>query len=193
MIPVILLFFFLSLFDSIATIMGVFCMNDMDRERALDTVELRKPFLVNGISMVASSLAGSTTAGMYIESAAGINEGGRTGLTALVVAVLFSLSLFFIPAIEAFPAIATSSALMVIGLLMMAPMRLKTLAGNEETLTSFILMVVMILTQNIGIGLSMGVLVYPMFMIAAGKREEIRPAFWGLVACAIVFLVIFPY
>jgi AGZA family xanthine/uracil permease-like MFS transporter len=82
---------------------------------------------------------------------------------------------------------------MVIGLLMMAPMRLKTLAGNEETLTSFILMVVMILTQNIGIGLSMGVLVYPMFMIAAGKREEIRPAFWGLVACAIVFLVIFPY
>jgi len=193
MIPVILLFFFLSLFDSIATIMGVFCMNDMDRERALDTVELRKPFLVNGISMVASSLAGSTTAGMYIESAAGINEGGRTGLTALVVAVLFSLSLFFIPAIEAFPAIATSSALMVIGLLMMAPMRLKTLAGNEETLTSFILMVVMILTQNIGIGLSMGVLVYPIFMIAAGKREEIRPAFWGLVACAIVFLVIFPY
>ena len=54
-------------------------------------------------------------------------------------------------------------------------------------------MVVMTLTQNIGIGLSVGVIVYPFFMTAAGKRADIHPAFWGLVACALVFLVIFPY
>jgi AGZA family xanthine/uracil permease-like MFS transporter len=192
MIPVVLLFFLLTLFDSIATIMGLFRLGEPEGYQP-DPTEIRKPFLVNSVSMMFSPLAGSTTAGMFIESAAGINEGGRTGLTALVVAVLFGLSLFFIPAIDAFPAIATSSALMVIGLLMMAPLRLKSLAEKEELLTSFVLMVVMTLTQNIGIGLSTGVLVYPVFMAAAGKRADIHPAFWGLAACALVFLMIFPY
>lgn len=193
MIPVILLFFLLTLFDSVAAIMGLFRFGEPEWDRPADPADLRKPFLVNSVSMALSPVAGSTTAGMFIESAAGMNEGGRTGLTALVVAVLFGLSLFFIPAINAFPAIATSSALVVIGLLMMAPMRLRSIAEKEELLTSFVLMVTMILTENVGIGLSAGVLAYPVFMIAAGKRTEIHPAFWGLVACAIVFLVIFPY
>jgi AGZA family xanthine/uracil permease-like MFS transporter len=173
--------------------MGLFRFGEPEWDQPADPADLRKPFLVNSFSMALSPVAGSTTAGMFIESAAGMNEGGRTGLTALVVALLFGLSLFFIPAIDAFPAVATSSALVVIGLLMMAPMRLKSIAEKEELLTSFVLMVTMILTENVGIGLSAGVLAYPVFMIAAGKRAEIHPAFWGLVACAIVFLAIFPY
>ena len=130
---------------------------------------------------------------MYLESAAGLSEGGRTGLTAVVVAVLFAVSILFLPLLQAVPLTATSSALIVIGLLMLLPLRQRQGATLEELLSAFIIMVTMSLTHDVGLGLCTGFVIYPVLMGAAGKARDIRAGTWVLTAIALVFLVARPY
>jgi adenine/guanine/hypoxanthine permease len=191
-IPIVVLFFLLTFFDSIATILGLSSLTHQ-AGRPEELQEIRKPFLINAFSMIFSPLVGSTTTGIFIESVSGVKEGGRTGLVAVTVAVLMAASLFFLPLIEAFPKGATAAVLMVIGLLMLAQFRVQSFSNREELLTAFVLMVTMSITQNIGLGLSIGLLVYPVFMAAAGKHTEISRSFWFLVGCAVLFLTMFPY
>ncbi|WP_319579472.1 NCS2 family permease [uncultured Methanospirillum sp.] len=192
MIPVVVLLFFLTLFDSIASIFGLSSLIHQNEEPR-DNSDIRRSFLTNGLSMMVSPLVGCTTSAIFIESVAGVEEGGKTGLVAVVAAVLIAASLFFLPLVTAFPDVATSAVLLVIGLLMLAQFRIPSLSSRGEMLTAFVLMVTMSITQNIGLGLSIGIIVYPLFMFAAGKQSEIPRVFWGLVVCAAIFLVIFPY
>ncbi|MDD1703082.1 MAG: hypothetical protein LUQ31_08910 [Methanoregula sp.] len=119
MIPVIILILLLTLFDSIATIPGFSRFSDPDGPEP-GPADVRKPSVVYGISRICAPLASTTTLVLLIESAAGINDGGRTCLTPVFVAGL-------IGALD----LATSSALMAIGLLRMAPLRLKSIAEKE--------------------------------------------------------------
>jgi adenine/guanine/hypoxanthine permease len=192
MVPVVAVLFLFTLFDSIASILGLSSLIHRDGYPEKST-ELRKSFLTTGISMMISSLVGCTTSAIFIESVAGVQEGGKTGLVAVVAALLIAASLFCFPLVTAFPNVATSAVLLVIGLLMLAQFRILSLSSREEMLTAFVLMVTMSITQNIGLGLSIGIIVYPVFMLAAGKQARIPKVFWGLVFFAALFLLIFPY
>jgi xanthine/uracil/vitamin C permease (AzgA family) len=83
--------------------------------------------------------------------------------------------------------------LIIIGLFMVAPQNLKSLAEKEDLLTVFTLIVTMTIPQNIGVGLSISILVYPIFMIATGKKKEIHLGFWALVTCSLLLLAVYPY
>lgn len=192
MLPTVALFFLLTFFDSTATILGLSSLIHSERKWE-EIPEIRKAFIANGISSVVSSLVGSTPSGIFIESVAGIEEGGRTGLVAVVVAVLFAISVFFLPVVNAFPSVATAAALLVIGLLMLAQFRLNSLSNREEMLTAFVLIVTMTITQSIGLGLSVGFIAYPIFILAGGKKANIQPFFWVIVLGAALFLFLYPY
>ncbi len=192
MLPVIALFFLLTFFDSIATIFGLSMLTQKEGEQT-ENENNRRSFLATGYSMMIGSALGCTPSSIYIESVAGVREGGRTGLVSVVVVIFTICSLFFLPLIESFPDVATAAALLVIGLLMLAQFRLQSLSSREELLTAFVLMVTMTITQNIGLGLSMGIITYPIFMFAAEKHRDIPRVFWSLVLCAAIFLIFFPY
>ena len=192
MLPVVLMLFLLTLFDSSATILGLSISAGL-ADPVREPGEVKRPFLCNALSMAFSPIAGTSTAGMYLESAAGLSEGGRTGLTAVVVAALIAASLLFLPLVNAIPTAATSSALIVIGLLMLLPLRQRQGASLGEFLTAFVIMVTMSLTHDVGLGLCTGFIIYPVFMAAAGKVREIPPGTWLLTAISLVFLAVRPY
>ena len=191
-LPIVVMLFLLTLFDSSATILGLSISAGL-ADPVQDPDGVRRPFLCNALSMVFSPVAGTSTAGMYLESAAGLSEGGRTGLTAVVVAGLMAVSLFFLPLLGAIPTAATSPALIAIGLLMLLPLRQRQGATLQEFLAAFVIMVTMSLTHDVGLGLCAGFIVYPLFMAAAGKVREVHAGTWCLTAISLVFLVVRPY
>src|SRR5260370_34125986 len=121
-------------------------------------------------------LACSTTSGAYIESAAGVHAGGRTGLTAVVVALLFAMSLFFAPLVAAIPAAAYAPALIVVGAMMIAPVIKIDFDDYTELIPAFTVIALMSFTYNIGVGITAGMILYPLFKLAAGRPRDIRAA-----------------
>jgi AGZA family xanthine/uracil permease-like MFS transporter len=123
-----------------------------------------------------SALVGTSTSGAYIESATGIREGARTGLAAVTTAALFALSLFFIPLVEPLQNLryAYGPALIAVGVLMVGFIRHVDFDDPTELVPSFVTIVMMVFTYNIGNGLTAGLVMYPVFKLAAGRARELR-------------------
>ena len=136
--------------------------------------EIEKPMLVDAFSTIAASLLGTTTTGAYVESATGIAAGGKSGLTAVVVAVLFLSALFFAPFLAAVPAFAYGPALIIVGAFMLSPVIRLKFDDYSEVLPAFTIIVMMSFTYNIGIGMTAGFVVYPLFKLLGGKGREIK-------------------
>jgi AGZA family xanthine/uracil permease-like MFS transporter len=145
------------------------------------------------LATTVGALLGTTTTGAYIESATGIAAGGRSGMTAVVTALLFLSSLFLAPALTAIPAFAYGPSLIIVGLLMMAPVCKIRFDDLAETVPVFCTMVLMSFTFNIGIGMTAGFVVYPLFQILSGKAKSIKPGLWVLSGLSLLFYVFYPY
>lgn len=117
---------------------------------------------------------------------------GRTGFTALVVAGLFLLSLFFAPLFTIVPPHAYGIALIVIGSFMIEPLRRIDFEDFTELVPAFLTIVLMIFTYNIGVGMSTGLLTYPLLKTAAGKRHQVSAGMWVLAGLAVLLFVFFP-
>jgi AGZA family xanthine/uracil permease-like MFS transporter len=128
-----------------------------------------------------------------VESAVGIGEGGRTGLTALVVAALFLLALFFAPLLTAIPLHATGVALVAMGLLMVAPIAKLDSSDHTEWFPAILTIVLMSFTFNIGVGMTAGLLLYPVLKVASGRGREVPAAMWVLAAMSLLFYLVYPY
>ena len=135
----------------------------------------------------------STTAGAYIESATGVEAGGRTGFTAVVIALLFAVSLFFAPFVRSVPGEAYGPALIVVGLLMLAPITRINFDDYTELIPAFAVVILMSFTYNIGIGITGGFVLYPFCKVVAGRQHEVRPGLWVLALLSIVFFLFYPY
>jgi AGZA family xanthine/uracil permease-like MFS transporter len=138
---------------------------------------------------VAAAVFGTTTAGAYIESAAGIESGARTGLAALVTALLFLVSLFFWPLLTAMPACAYGPALILVGAMMLQAIGGIDIRKVDDFLPAFLVVVLMAFTYNIGVGMTAGFVAWPLIKVACGKWREVRPGMWFLGGLSALFFV----
>jgi AGZA family xanthine/uracil permease-like MFS transporter len=191
-LPVVLIIFVMAFVDTVGTLVGLSARAGLlDEEGNLPEIE--KPMLADALANLIAPALGTTTTGAYIESAAGIEEGGRTGFTALVVAFFFLLSLFFAPLATVVPPHAYGIALVIIGILMIAPITRLNFNDYTELIPSFLTIVLMSFTYNIGVGMTAGLITYPLLKTITGRVGEVRPAMWLLAALSISFYIFYPY
>ncbi|MBN1278191.1 MAG: NCS2 family permease [Chlorobiaceae bacterium] len=155
--------------------------------------EIEKPMLVDSLSTIAASIFGTTTAGIYIESAAGIEQGGKTGFTALVVAGLFILALFFSPLLTIVPPHAYGPALVVVGMFMMESVKKIDFNNYGELFPAFLTIILIIFTYNIGVGITAGFIGYTLLGALTGRIREIHPGMWILALLSLTFYLFYPY
>ncbi len=189
---VILTVFVMDFVDTMGTLIGVSARANLLDENG-NLPEIEKPMLVDALATVFGSLVGTTTSGTYIESAAGIEEGGRTGLTAVVTALLFLVCLFFAPLFTSIPPQAYGAALVIVGMLMISAVTKIDFKDYTELIPAFFVITLMSFTYNLGIGITAGFVLYPVFKLVAGKWKEIHPGLWVLFVLSILFYVFYPY
>jgi AGZA family xanthine/uracil permease-like MFS transporter len=189
---VVLTIFTMSFLDTMAGLIGVSEQAGFLDEQG-NLPEIEKPFLADAVSNILAPIFGTTTSGAFMESATGVLAGGRTGLTAVVVALLFALGLFFSPVLAAIPAAATGPAMIMVGLLMMQPIKKMNFSEYSELIPAVAVIILMSFTYNIGVGLCSGFVLYPLFKVVSGKRKEVTAATWVLFALCLTFFVFYPY
>jgi AGZA family xanthine/uracil permease-like MFS transporter len=189
---VILTVFVMDFVDTLGTLIGVSARAGFLDENG-DLPEIEKPMLADALATVVGALFGTTTTGTYVESAAGIEAGGRSGLTAVVVAIFFLLSLFFAPFFTSIPAFAYGPALIVVGLLMLQSVSQLRTDDFTEYVPSFAVVVLMSFTYNIGVGMTSGFVLYPLLKAVSGRASEVKPGMWVLGALSLLFFIFYPY
>ncbi|HSR09822.1 MAG TPA: NCS2 family permease [Thermodesulfobacteriota bacterium] len=191
-LPVVLIIFVMAFVDTVGTLIGLSARaNLLDHKGNLPEIE--KPMLADALANLIAPVLGTTTTGAYIESAAGITEGGRTGFTALVVAALFLLALFFAPLFTAVPPHAYGTALIVIGIFMISPITKIEFGDYTELIPAFLTITLMIFTYNIGVGMTAGLLSYPIFKTLSGRFREVPVGMWVFASLSLLFYVFYPY
>jgi len=188
-LPVLLTLVLMSFLDTLGTLVGVGAAGNMlDKDGNFPQIE--KPMLVDALSCVFASLVGTSTSGAYIESATGIREGARTGLAAVVTALLFVAALFFLPLVAPLQhsRYAYGPALVAVGMLMVGSMRKIDFDDLTEALPAFACITLMVFTYNIANGLTAGLVLYPLAKIVAGRARELN---WGSIALALMCLMYF--
>ncbi len=189
--PVVMVIFIMAFLDTIGTLIGLSMRGDLLDESG-NLPEIERPMMADALATMAAPLLGTTTTGAYIESAAGIGEGGRTGFTALVVALLFALSLFFAPLFTIVPPHAYGIALVVIGSFMIKPVSLLDFDDFTELIPAFLTIVLMIFTYNIGIGMTSGMIAYVLLKLLTGRVSEVRPGMWVLALLSLSLYFFMP-
>ncbi|MGE4553160.1 MAG: NCS2 family permease [Desulfovibrionaceae bacterium] len=154
--------------------------------------DMHRPMLVDALATTGAALLGTTTTGVYIESATGIEAGGRTGLTAVVTGLLFLTALFLAPVFIAIPACAVGPGVIIVGLLMMSSARLD-LGHLSESVPAFVTLTLMSFTYNLGIGMTAGFIAYPFMKVATGRGREVRGPMWALALMSLAFYVFYPH
>jgi AGZA family xanthine/uracil permease-like MFS transporter len=174
-LPVLLTLFIMSFLDTLGTLVGVGSAgNLLDKDGNFPQIE--RPMLVDAVTCMFSGLIGTSTSGAYIESATGIREGARTGLAAVAVAILFAAALFFIPLVEPLQKMtyAYGPALIAVGVLMMPAITKVDFSDLTETVPAVTTIAMMLFTYNIGNGLTAGLVLYPVFKLAAGRFRDLN-------------------
>ena len=189
---VILTVFIMDFVDTMGTLIGVSARAGFLDENG-NLPEIKKPMLADALATMFGALVGTTTAGTFIESAAGIEEGGRTGLTAVVTALLFLICLFFAPLITAIPPQAYGAALVVVGMMMISVVTKIDFKDFTELIPSFFVIILMSFTFNLGIGITAGFVLYPIFKLVTGRWKEIHPGLWVLFVLSVLFYIFYPY
>jgi len=189
---VVLTIFVMAFLDTLGTLIGLaYRANLFDKDGNFPEIE--KPMLTDALSNIVAPVLGTTTTGVYIESATGIAAGGKSGLTAVVVGILFLTALFLSPLFSAIPAFAYGPSLIIVGVLMMTPIRGLKWEELSEAIPAFSTIVLMCFTFNIGIGMTAGFVLYPLFKILSGKVRELKPGIWILAGLSLLFFVFYAY
>jgi AGZA family xanthine/uracil permease-like MFS transporter len=184
--------FVMAFNDTMGTLMGVAQRAGMlDRDGNLPGIE--RPMLADALATTFAALVGTSTAGAFIESAAGVTAGGRTGLTAVVVAGLFALSLFLAPLMTAIPPAAYGPVLILVGVMMLEPVIRINFDDLSEAIPAFAVIALMSFTYNIGVGVTAGFILYPLLKVAVGRWGEIKPGLWMLAGLSLLFYIFYPY
>ena len=190
MAPYVAIFLFMVFFDTVGTLVGVAQQAGLMRDGRLPRA--RQAFVSDATATVAGACLGTSTVTSYIESATGVEQGGRTGLTALTVAVLFLLALFFSPLIEMLGGYApiTAPALVIVGAMMLGNVAHLEWSDFTELLPSFLVLVGIPLTFSIADGLALGFLSYPLVKVLGGRGREVRAASWIVAALLVIYFLL---
>lgn len=177
-IVIIFAFLFVDLFDTVGTLIGVAAKgNLLDKDGKLPRVG--RALMADAVGTVAGSCLGTSTVTSFVESSAGVAEGGRTGLTALTTAVMFILSIFLAPIFLAIPSFATTPALVIVGMLMMSSIAKVKFEGDiADVLSAFVAIFMMPFTYSIANGIMFGVLAWVILKVLRGRIRDIHPIIW---------------
>lgn len=188
MIGPIFSFMFVDLFDSVGTIVA--CANEaemIDEKGKIENVS--KILEADAAATVIGSLLGTSTTTTFVESASGIAQGGRTGLTSATTAILFFLAMFFTPVIGVVPAFATAPALIIVGVYMFKNLIDIDLHKIEVAIPAFLTIILMPLTYSISTGITFGFISYAVIEVLSGKVKTVKPTMWIIVALSTVELL----
>ncbi|MCM3756229.1 NCS2 family permease [Sporosarcina aquimarina] len=186
--PFLLAFFIPDFFSSLGTMLGVGSKGNMlDKNGDLPNID--KPFLVDAGGTALGSLFSVPVMTTYVESAAGVEAGGRTGLTAVTTGLLFLLTIFITPLIMIIPKEATAPALILVGLTMLSAVRNINFEDVTESLPAFMTIVITIFTFNFGNGIAAGIIIYVLVKALSGRHKEIHPGLYVLVVPLILYFI----
>lgn len=185
MLVVVFTFLFIDLFDTVGTLVGV-CTKANMIDKNGNIYRIKEAFMADSIATTAGAMLGTSTTTTYVESATGISQGGRSGLTAFAVAVCFAVALFFSPLFLSIPAAATTPALVIVGLLMLEPIVRIPFGNYSESIPAFICIIIMPLSYSISNGIMLGMISYVVLNVLCGKFKNITPVMY-ILAVLFVF------
>ncbi len=187
MLIILFTFLFVDMFDTVGTLVGVSSKAGMlDEEGRVPRV--KQALFADSIGTTVGAILGTSTVTTYVESASGVAEGGKTGLTSLTTAALFFVALFFAPLFTMVPAAATAPALVLVGFFMMSPILKINFDDFTESIPAFIAIIIMPLTYSIAEGIVFGMLSYVLLKVLTGKFKDIS---WVMVVLALLFILKF--
>lgn len=182
---VLFTFLFVDMFDTVGTLIGVTSKADMlDEEGKVPRV--KQALFADSIGTFFGAILGTSTVTTYVESASGVAAGGKTGMTALTVAVMFALALFFAPVFMIIPGAATAPALIIVGLFMISPISKIDLTDISEALPAFLTIIMMPLTYSIADGIVFGMLAYVVINLITGQFKKLSPIMY-IIAALFIF------
>ena len=187
MLVVVFTFLFIDMFDTVGTLVGVCTKANMIDENG-HVYRIKHAFMADAIATTVGALLGTSTTTTYVESAAGVAQGGRSGLTAFATAVCFCVAMFFSPLFLSIPAAATAPALIIVGLLMIEPITKIPFNDFSESIPAFVCIIMMPLTYSISNGIILGMIAYIVMNMISGKFKKISPTMYIL---AILFILKF--
>ncbi len=190
MLAVVFTFLFIDMFDTMGTIIGVHQSAGLTK-KGDEIPGVEKMFLADSIATIAGACFGTSTTTTYVESTAGVGEGGRTGLTAFSTAMCFVLAIFLSPIFLAIPGSATAPALIIVGVMMMSPVKNIHWEDYCRAIPAFITIIMMPLAYSISDGILLGVISYVICHAVAGRFKDISPTLWVLAAlfiCKYIFI-----
>jgi len=187
MLVVVFTFLFVDIFDTVGTLAGVSSKAGMlDENGRLPRVG--KALMADAVGTIVGACLGTSTVTTYVESAAGVAEGGRTGLTSLATAGMFAIALFFAPLFTMIPAAATAPALVIVGLFMMTPITKINFIDFTEAIPAFLTIVMMPFAYSIADGIVFGMVSYVVLKLLTGRTKEVSKVMWVL---ALLFVLKF--
>ncbi|WP_378956063.1 NCS2 family permease [Pelosinus sp. sgz500959] len=188
LMTIVFTFTFVELFDTMGTLVGTTSKAGlMDKDGKIPNIG--KAMLVDATGVSLGAVLGTSTITAFVESAAGVAAGGRTGLTAVVCGILFVLALFFTPIVSLIPDAATAPALIIVGCLMMEGVRHIDFTDFTEAMPAFMTIVMMPFTYSIANGISFGLVLYPLLKIITGRSREVHWIVYILAILVIIRLV----
>jgi len=186
---VLFTFFFVDFFDTAGTLVGLSRAADMTDE-AGNVPDVDEPLMADAVGTTVGGVLGTSTVTTFVESSTGIEEGGRTGLTALVVAGLFVLTLPFIPLLSALPAYAPYVAFLIVAVFMLRNVTDIDWGDNAHAIPGALTIALMPLTHSIATGIAAGLLSYPLVKTAQGEFDDVRAGQWVLAVAVVVYYVV---
>lgn len=187
MLVVVFTFLFIDMFDTVGTLVGVCTKANMVDEKG-NINRIKEAFMADAIATTAGAMLGTSTTTTYVESAAGVAQGGRSGFTAFIVAICFAVALFFSPLFLSIPSAATAPALIIVGLLMLEPIVKIPFDDFSESIPAFVCIIMMPLTYSISNGILLGMIAYVLMNLVCGNFRKLTPAM-----CILAVLFILKY
>ncbi len=185
MLVVVFTFLFIDMFDTIGTLVGVCTKANMLTPDG-KIPRVKEAFMADAVATTLGACMGTSTTTTYVESASGVAQGGRTGLTAFVVACCFAVALFFSPLFLSIPSAATAAVLIIVGLFMLEPVKNIPLTDYAESIPAFVCIVMMPLAYSISDGILLGMIAYVVLNVLCGNFKRITPTMYIL---AVLFIL----
>ena len=185
MLVVVFTFLFIDMFDTVGTLIGV-CTKAMMVDGNGRVMRIKAAFMADAIATTVGAMLGTSTTTTYVESASGVAQGGRSGLTAFAIACCFVITLFFSPLFLSIPAAATAPVLVIVGLLMLEPINRIDFGNYSESIPAFVCIITMPLAYSISDGILLGMISYVILNLLCGNYKKITPTMYIL---AVLFIL----
>jgi AGZA family xanthine/uracil permease-like MFS transporter len=180
---------FMDMFDSIGTLVACCSEAKMADEKG-KIKELDRLLVIDAGASMFGAMMGTSTTTSYIESAAGIEQGGRTGLTSIVTGILFLIAMLFVPVVGIVPIYATAPALIMVGLFMIKEIKRIDFVQMGNAFPAFIIIIMIALSYSISTGLAFGFISFAVLKIIAGKAGQIKPVMWLITGLSVLYFII---